>query len=302
MFEFIKTITLRAMYECQENGMLPSYLGSSIRGILGHCIRRFYCNHQEMKCFLCEEKEECIYTRCFSNTGGEAGSVNPYTIYVYGQGKEEWKKGDICKFDLTIFGKGAEQAGIYLDALIAAEQRGWGAARMAFRLVQITEPESGKLIYMGGRTWIRNLTPKAFSISERNAGAAGIFFDTPLRIVSGGELFRTLPFDVLIRFLTRRISLLTTAYTDFHLAWNEEEILTQAKKVKIVKEHWEEVPFIRYSMNQKDGKLELPAKTGWVLYEGDLSGFVPVLEVGRYLRVGKGATIGFGHYDICYDK
>lgn len=35
MFEFIKILTLRATYECQEEGRLPSYLGSTIRGILG---------------------------------------------------------------------------------------------------------------------------------------------------------------------------------------------------------------------------------------------------------------------------
>ena len=30
--------------------------------------------------------------------------------------------------------------------------------------------------------------------------------------------------------------------------------------------------------------------------------FVPILEAGKFLRVGKGATIGFGHYEISYDK
>lgn len=43
MFEFIKAITLRTTYECQSSGSLPGYMGSTIRGILGHCIRDFYC-------------------------------------------------------------------------------------------------------------------------------------------------------------------------------------------------------------------------------------------------------------------
>lgn len=128
------------------------------------------------------------------------------------------------------------------------------------------------------------------------------FFDTPLRIVSGDKLFDKLPFDTFIQFLIRRISLLTKAYTDFQLEWKEEELLNQARKIKTLDEYWREVPFIRYSMNQKDGKLKLSSRTGWILYEGDLSGFVPILEAGKYLRVGKGATIGFGHYDISYDK
>lgn len=302
MFEFMKTLTLRARFECMEAGSLPEYLGSTIRGIMGHCIREFYCQRRNQKCFLCGERENCLYVQCFSNTGGEAGAVNPYTIYVHGQGKERWKRGDHCVFDITLFGKGAEQAGIYLDAMLAAEQKGWGAERIPFKLVQVIEPDSGKLIYAGGKSWIRNLNPKVLSIKERNASYASLIFDTPLRVVSGGELFQNLPFEVLIQFLIRRISLLTTKYTDAGLDWDTEEMLLKAAKIKTIDEEWKEVPFTRYSMNSQGGKLELPSRTGWVLYEGDLSRFVPVLEVGRYLRVGKGATIGFGHYDIFYDK
>ena len=303
MFEFMKILTLRARYECLQNGSLPSYLGSTIRGILGHCIHDFYCHsHKNKKCFLCEERERCLYVQCFSNTGGEAGAVNPYTIYVHGQAKEKWEKGERCVFDITLFGKGTEQAGVYLDALMAAEQKGWGAERLMFRLEQVVEPDSRTIIYAGGKSFIRNLEAKPLSIRERNAGYACLVFDTPLRVVSGGKLFSKLPFPMLIQFLTRRISLLTTKYTDVRLEWDIEEMRSLAASVKTVDEDWREVPFSRYSMNRRDGKLELAAKTGWVLYGGELSRFVPILEMGKYLRVGKGATIGFGHYEVFYDK
>lgn len=302
MFDFFKIITLRATYECQEEGRLPSYLGSTIRGILGHCMRDFCCEYPSEKCFRCEKRNSCLYVQCFSNTGGEAGAVNPYTLYVHGEGRENWKKGDVCVFDLMLFGKAAEQAGIYLDALQAAEQKGWGAARLSFRLIQVIEPDSEKMIYAGGRSWIRNLLPRPLQIKERNASYANLFFDTPLRIVSGDKLFENLTFDILMQFLIRRISLLTMAYTDFQMELDEEGLLEEAKKVRTVSEYWREIPFSRYSMSQKGSRLDLPSKTGWVLYEGDLSPFVPILEVGKYLRLGKGATIGFGHYEITYDR
>lgn len=91
MFEFMKILTLHVSYECLKGGTLPAYLGSTIRGLMGHCIHEFYCHHRNVKCFLCEERGTCQYVQCFSNTGGEAGAVNPYTIYVYGQGKEKWE-------------------------------------------------------------------------------------------------------------------------------------------------------------------------------------------------------------------
>lgn len=52
---------------------------------------------------------------------------------------------------------------------------------------------------------------------------------------------------------------------------------------------------------ESEGRLELPAQIGWVMYEGDLSGFIPYLEAGQYLHVGKNTTIGFGHYHIFYE-
>lgn len=302
MFEFIKIITLRATYECQEEGCLPPYLGSTIRGILGHCIRDSYCDYPRRRCHQCKKRTACHYVQCFSNTGGEAGAVNPYALYIHGGGKENWKIGDICVFDLTLFGNGAEQAEIYLKALKAAEQKGWGAARLSFKLIQVTEAESEKMIYAGGKSWVCNLSPRPLQIAERKASYANLFFDTPLRIVSSEKLFEKLPFDMLMQFLIRRISLLTTAHTEFRLDWDEEGLLEEARKVRTISEYWREIPFERYSMNKREGKLELHSKTGWVLYEGDLSTFVPILEVGRYLRLGKGATIGFGHYEISYDR
>ncbi|MEE0418432.1 MAG: CRISPR system precrRNA processing endoribonuclease RAMP protein Cas6 [Lachnospiraceae bacterium] len=302
MFEFIKILTLRATYECQEGGRLPSYLGSTIRGVLGHCIREFCCSYPSQRCFRCERKSTCLYVQCFSNTGGEAGAVNPYVLYVHGEGRERWNKGDICVFDITVLGTGTERAGAYLDALQAAEHKGWGAERLSFRLMQVIDPDSGKLIYAGGKSWIRNLSPRPLQITERKASYASLFFNTPLRIVSGGKLFEELSFRMLMQFLIRRISLLTKAYTEFQLEWDEEELLNQAGEVRTRNESWREIPFSRYSMNQEKGKLNLPARAGWVLYEGDISRFVPILEVGKYLRVGKDATIGFGHYEVFYDK
>ena len=93
MFEFFKLITLRAVYECQEGEELPPYLGSTIRGILGHCIREFCCEFPKLKCFCCDRRKDCLYASCFSNTGGEAGAVNPYTLYVHGEGRRSWRKG-----------------------------------------------------------------------------------------------------------------------------------------------------------------------------------------------------------------
>ena len=302
MYNFLQVIVLKAVFSAKKPGRLPPYLGSTIRGILGHCFRDFVCHTPEVKCFCCERRNVCSYVKLFSNTGGEGGAINPFVIHAVTEGKTQWEVGDDCIFEITLFGRAAQAPGIYLDALIAMQKKGWGAERIPFSLKRIVETDTGKLIYAAGQTWIRNLAPHFMNIEPRSPRMALVNFDTPVRIVMGKVLFADLPFRQLIRFIAGRFSLVTQVHTEYTLDWDLEKLLDKASRIKVVKQEWTAVDFTRFSINQKDNKLELPAKKGWVLYEGDLSSFVPILEVGRYLQAGKNTTIGFGHYEVFYDE
>lgn len=301
MFEFMDVVTLRVVFAAQGSGHLPGYLGSTIRGIMGHCFREFVCHTLDTRCINCEMQHSCSYVNGFSNTGGKGGAINPFVLYPHTQDKTEWRHGDECKFDLTLFGYAAERPQIYMDALLGMAKKGWGSERIPFALKRITDSDTGRLLYAGGTIWMRNLTPHTMRIHEGNARAALVSFRTPVRIISGEELFSELPFHVLMRFLAGRLSLVTQVCTDFVMELEQEEMLKQAKQITTVSQEWRKVDFTRYSMNQKNHKLELPARIGWALYEGNLTPFVPYLEAGRYLQVGKNTTIGFGNYDVYYD-
>ena len=136
MFEYLKVTTLEAVFTARGAGRLPEYLGSTIRGILGHCFRDFVCDMRATKCFACEKQSGCPYVRNFANTGGQGGAINPYVLLSCTQGKTEWKPGDECRFRLTLFGTAAESPGIYMDALLAMERRGWGAALPTGRVLR----------------------------------------------------------------------------------------------------------------------------------------------------------------------
>ena len=302
MQDFMKVITLRAVYEACSEGQLPQYLGSTVRGILGHCIREFVCDIPHLRCFKCDKRQQCLYVRCFSNTGGQVGAVNPFVLNVHTQGKTEWRRGDLCTFDLTLFGTMESLAHIYMDALLDMERKGWGAQRLTFKLVSVTEPDTGCVIYAGGKTWLRNLQPHPMKLEERKAGAALIRFDTPLRIVSGGELVHDLTFDILCRFLYKRLERLAHEYWEMELPWNEDELMERASGINRYVQNWKEIEFSRYSMNQMDNRVELPSRMGEVLYEGELTGFTTFLQAGAYVHIGKGATIGFGHYEAAFDR
>lgn len=301
MFEYMDITTLEAVFTAQGAGRLPEYLGSTIRGILGHCFRDFVCDSPNTKCFVCSKQSDCHYVRSFASTGGKGGAVNPFVLWPCTYGKAEWKKGDDCVFRLTLFGYAAKRPGIYMDALFAMEGKGWGAERIPFKLNRVTDWEQGALLYAAGRSWLRNLSPHTMKVGQVNPRCILVSFRTPVRIIAGGELFQTLPFQEFLRFLMGRFLLMTQVYTDYMMEWDREKMLNSAARVKTVAEQWDTVNFTRYSMNSADGRLELPARTGWVLYEGDLAAFVPYLAVGGYLHVGKNTTIGFGKYTMYYD-
>ncbi|MRN53126.1 CRISPR system precrRNA processing endoribonuclease RAMP protein Cas6 [Paenibacillus monticola] len=299
MLEHLKLLQVRAHFTAQEAGQLPPYLGSTLRGILGHCLRDFVCIHPMLRCHLCELSTSCAYALSFNSPGNEAGAVNPFVIHVPVRDKEKWQPGDRLTFDITIIGRAADMSGFYLDGLLAMSQRGWGANRMRFALTQITDPLTNSLIWSGGRTWLRNLQPTPILSAERSASSALIQFDTPLRLLIKRSLCRQPTFRDLIHSISRRVGLLSHAYTGQRIQWDETALLDRAEGIQTVEENWRFVDFERYSMTY-DRKLSLPAIEGWARYEGDLTLFIPWLEAGKRLHVGKNATHGFGHYQVFY--
>lgn len=301
VFKHLELLTMRAYFQAQEDGLLPPFLGSTIRGILGHTLREFACIAPNEKCHLCRHAPGCDYAQHFCTPGHEAGAVNPFVIYVPVRGKKQWYEGETCVFDITLIGKSVESAGLFLDALQAMSEHGWGARKMRFKLEQVTNPQTGQLIWCGGRTWLRNIRPEPLDLGERQARSILIRFNSPTRIMVRRQVCQELTFPHIVQAVSRRIALLSHAYAGVPLSWDEEALLRDAARIQAVEEYWTNIEFSRYSINRPD-KLELPAIEGWARYEGDLEPFTAILEAGQRLHIGKNATHGFGHYELFYDR
>lgn len=149
MFNHMKFLTLRASFSAIGEGRLPPYLGSTLRGVLGHCMREFVCDTPHLRCHLCSQRDACSYAICFCSPGNEGGAVNPYVLHARIQDKTEWKIGDLCTFDLTLIGNVTQYAGVFLDALQAMGECGWGVERIPFRLAYVIDPKENRLLFSG---------------------------------------------------------------------------------------------------------------------------------------------------------
>lgn len=302
----LPVLTLRAEYVCQGTGSLPPHLGTTLRGVLGHCMSDAYCAYPGRRykaCHLCEKKQGCVYAQCFASPGNAGGAANPYVIHVHTRGQTQWRPGMLLAFDLTLIGSAVQRADVYLDALYAMQRYGWGAARIPFALVRITDPAHATTVFAGGHMRAP-AQPYAFNGASYPASAIKITFDTPVRILKTKQkhLCRALDFETFFTSLTRRITFLSKAYGEgTAFAWTPE-LQSAMQSVQTVREQWRFRPFERYSINHKEERLGLDGIDGWAVYAGDVERFTPWIEAGRVLHVGKNATHDFGHYQVEYEQ
>lgn len=301
MFSHIKWVTLRATFMAQRDGQLPPYLGSTVRGLLGHSLRKMVCPTPKVKCFTCELAATCDYANYFVSPKNAAGSVNPFVLHVRTKGKTTWQKGDICEFDITLLGDTA-RSGVMLmtQAIQQIENLGWGAARIPFQLIKIADATTNRIIWCENHLWLKNVQLHDLHCEEKSTSFVFLHFPAPLRLQKSKKLLTAPSFEDIIRAITRRVSLISHAYAGYKLDWDNEAMLSEARKVSVINSDWEQTTFKRYSMNQKNNTLEVDTITGWVCYEGDITPFTPILEAGRLLHIGRNPTHGFGYYTINY--
>lgn len=297
--ENLKALKLRAVFRAEEDGELPPYLGSMIRGVLGHAMRNIVCIAPNVHCHLCKFAPSCDYATYFNSPGTLAGSVKPYVIYVPVQDKMNWQKGDLLSFDITFFGNTTTAAKYYVTGLLNMENYGWGANRLKFSLQKIVNLFDDTLVWSNGKIWIHHLQPCLPYTEGRVSNSVFLQFNSPTRVLVKRKLLNHLNFDHVIRAIMTRIKLLLHAYEGVVLEWNEDAILADARKIETVDEQWEFIDFKRYSYTY-NRKLSLPSITGYARYEGDITPFTPLLEIGKLIQIGKNTTHGFGNYSLYY--
>lgn len=293
----IRTTKLRVMFRAAEAGELPAYLGSTIRGVLGHAMRGLVCVRPRTRCHLCELAQNCSYAYHFNSPGNVAGSVNPFVLHVPTRYKTDWLPGDLLTFDITIFGSSTEAIDYYIDGFFAMEKRGWGINRLKFSLVEILHLPVKQIVRKNGNA--NEVTPNYVEGEVRETNRVMLNFISPTRIIVQRQLQKDLSFQHIVRSIMTRLQLIAHAYEGIIVDWDEAMLLARASEVRTVEANWRYVNFKRYSLTHH-GKISLPAIEGYASFEGELTPFTALLEVGKTLQIGKNSTHGFGKYDLYY--
>ncbi|HYV04195.1 MAG TPA: CRISPR system precrRNA processing endoribonuclease RAMP protein Cas6, partial [Blastocatellia bacterium] len=227
-------------------------------------------------------------------------------------------------FGLTLIGRAIEYLPYVVYAVSEMAQRGLGFERARFELTEvylIDKHGERRLIYSGASHRIAVPADSAASLAElvqtrierMTDGCAPtpipqplspslrLRFMTPTRIRVDGDLQAGMSFELLVRNLLRRVSLLCAVHGSAPLELDYRGLIEQAGSVATVKSdlHW--CDWDRYS-NRQQTKMTLGGFVGEIEYAGVVAQeFLPLVAAGELLRVGTGSSFGLGNYESRID-
>ena len=163
----------------------------------------------------------------------------------------------------------------------------------------------GSVLYDSGTKTLKTFDKSFLSLPLESGlvtcdftGPLTLDFLTPTRINYSDSLILDLEFHILVRQLLRRLSLLYYFHCNGDAsAWDFKGMIEKAKEVKTVKRDLKWYDWERYSSRQ-DTKLKMGGFVGEITFEGDIAPFMPLIEAGEVLHVGKGTSFGLGQYII----
>lgn len=303
---------------------LPVYKGSTFRGGFGYAFKKVVCVSREKVCGSCLLKEKCVYSYVFETPPRSDTSKmrkypfapHPFIITPPLEDKKTYTEGETLCFELTLIGKSIDYLPYFIYTFDELGRIGIGKGKGHYHLEEVRAITAGDgakdkgeregTIYYGKDKTLQNnfkvlkiddLGPFDFSPNTFDHSTLTLSFITPTRLKFDGRLSPALEFHILFRNLLRRISLLSYFHCDEELNLDFKGLIEKSREVKVQKEKLSWFDWERYS-NRQDTRMMMGGFMGSITFEGDFEEFLPFVNLGEYIHVGKGTSFGLGKYDI----
>ena len=292
--------------------VLPPYKGSTFRGGFGHALRRVVCALRRKECMECLLQPRCVYAYVFETSpSGESHALgmhkyeaipHPFIIEPPQESLRAYEPGDRLSFGLILVGRAVDYLPYFVYAFDELGKSGIGKNKGRFSLLDVTS--EGREVYSADDGTLRPPVANRMEFAAQEEQGAtdvstvGVRFITPARIVYARRLTAEITFPVLVTSLLRRLFLLA----HFHCGvdeppWDVGKMIGAAQTVSTEKSDLRWWDWERYSARQ-DVRMKMGGVVGTVTYGGALGPFIPALQAGEILHVGKGTTFGLGKYEL----
>lgn len=295
---------------------LPYYKGSTFRGGFGNVFKRIVCALKKQDCKTCLLYTKCIYAYVFETSpcvlaSNESQIMNmhkyekiphPFIIEPPLDKSKTCDPGKVLNFSLILIGKAIDYLPYFIYTFDELGKSGIGKGRGKFKMLDI-KSDNQTTVYSAESKTITNTDytyiniPFAFEPASMSDDLT-IRFITPLRIKYNRDLVVKPEFHILIRNLMRRLGLLYY----FHCgnespAWDHKAIISHSEIIEIKSSSLFWHDWERYSHRQ-DARMKLGGLIGETTYHGNISPFIPFLQAGEILHIGKNTSFGLGKYEI----
>jgi len=288
---------------------LPDFKGTTLRGGFGYAFKKIVCFSNVRKdCESCFLSDKCPYSLIFEGNLKNRGKwkglkqvPKPFIIEPPLSHKGVYSGSETFKFNLILIGQAVNYFPYFFLAFSHLGEFGIGKGRKKFTIEKVEQiyPVE-KTIYENGNDYIEKPLSTPLNFTEP-VGVENIIFDflTPVKIKHNGKYLSVIEFHQFFRNLLRRISLLSFFWCNSEIGFDWKNLIEESKKVRISRCNLRWIDFYRYSTRQHQS-MKIGGVVGKIEYTGDLDKFLPFIELGKYIHIGKNTTFGLGQYTYTY--
>lgn len=301
---------------------LNSHKGAFLRGTMGHALKKVVCAQRLRECGSCILAGRCLYARLYEDAGtlpdspaGGDDRPRPYVIEPREDGRLAYEAGDGFDFDLILFGCVNESFPYFVYAFweIGRAAREGRTRGNGPKLILSRVEANGRTLYsdkeetlVSGDTETAFFSPPALGapgcsgVAVETAGEKSrlrVSLVTPLKLKFSNGNSASLPFNILMKAVLRRISILFSAFGQGAPAIDHAGLLKAAEDVSIAESSVSFFDRNRLAASQ-DRKILTGSMTGEMVYQGDFRPFLPFLTLCELMHVGKQTSFGLGKISI----
>lgn len=323
----IEYLKLKFLLEALEEIHLPYYKGSAFRGGFGNIFKKIVCVLKREDCGECILKSKCIYAYIFE-TYPQASSqimnmnryeriphpfvIEPPEINSQENNLKTHKPGSRFEFQLILIGKAIDYLPYFIYTFCELGKIGLGKGRGRYKVLRVVKLKKDKknwlddaCVYSHENETVKQLPHDKIMISEEfnpvgKEMAVTLHFTTPLRIKFQRDLVVNPEFHIIIRNLLRRLLFLYYFHCEEKVPrWNHKDIIRHAESVVIKSSNLKWFDWERYSSRQNT-RMKLGGLVGSITYFGMIEPFIPFLNAGEILHLGKNTSFGLGKYHLSF--
>lgn len=295
---------------CDSINFPPGKASNILRGALGIIFKRITCVPECQDADACDLRQSCAYARVFEPKAqgrGPSGLIDwprPFIFRARHLDGCTILPGESFHFDLHIFSPDSTVLASFIQTFAALASEGLGPRRGRAELKCVRRVALGQLpeqvLYEGATGTMPASVEQASLDLAPAASAPGkirVEFLSPTELKHENKIANRPEFPILFARIRDRISTLRALYGPGPLDIDFQAMGARAAAVRMIS--CQVHPRGASRQSSRTGQTHsLGGFVGVAEYEGDLAEFLPYLEAGRWVGVGRQVVWGKGEIQV----